>query len=361
MSLYPMQIAIEKPSVEHSDSFSSDSPSDANSTSSSSPSSLSTSSSSSSISSSSNDSTAGNDGFSIPEIDLEDFEVNATSQSPPLYPGSTLSVLGSVAILFSWFSTFPGVTKEALSQLLHILHFFLLPGENSLPATYSQALALVQSLLVPVTEYHCCVNDCVVFRGPYRDLAQCPHCGEERFHGSSPRKRFKYLPFTPRIKRYFSNARTSELLQSHATSEARKGIHDIHDTTTWKQWYSKEGIFAGDSRGLALQFCADGTNPFAKEKSSYSMWPILISFLNLPPSLRRQPRYLQLVGIIPGKSEPVNTDPYLDILVDELLQLHDTFLYDGFHNTMFQLKINLLQHVLDYPGQNKIFHCQGAS
>ena len=347
--------------MEQSDSLSSDAFSKTNSATSSSSSSLSTSSSSSSISSASDNSTTGNDGFSVPEIDLEDFEINATSQSTPLYPGSTLSVLGSVAILFSWFAAFPGVTKEALGQLLRILHCFLLPGENSLPTTYSQALALVQSLLVPVREYHCCVNDCVIFRGSYEHLTQCPHCGEERFHGPTPRKRFKYLPLAPRIKRYFNNARTSQLLQSHTASEAHEGIHDIHDTTTWKQWYSKEGLFAGDLRGLALQFCADGTNPFAKEKSSYSMWPIFVSFLNLPARLRRQPRYLQLVGIIPGKTEPVNTDPYLDILVDEVLQLQDTFMYDGFHQAMFQLKINILQHVLDYPGQNKIFHCQGVS
>ena len=94
-------------------------------------------------------------------------------------------------------------------------------------------------------------------------------------------------------------------------------------------------MFASDPLGLALQFCMDGTNPFAKETVTFSMWPIVLSILNLPPNLRHRPSFLQLVGIILGKSEPANTDLYLDVLADELLQLQDTLLFDGFHNATF--------------------------
>ena len=206
-----------------------------------------------------------------------------------------------------------------------------------------------------------CVNDCIIYRGANKDCTHCPQCGESRFSGQTPRKRFKYLPLGPRIRRYFSNARTSQLLQNHATTPDPEDIHDIHHTEVWKKWYSHNGIFSGDSRGLALGVCIDGTNPFAKEKNSCSMSPITVSFLNLPPSLRRLHGYLQLVGIIPGKSEPKNTDPYLSILVDELIELNGSVVFDGYQNSTFLLQVALLLQVLDYPGQTKVFHCHGES
>ena len=65
-----------------------------------------------------------------------------------------------------------------------------------------------------------------------------------------------------------------------------------------------------------------------------------------------------LAGIIPGKSEPQNLDPYIEILVDELCSLNGLEFFDGYHEK-FLLNVDILLHVLDYPGQNKVFHCHG--
>ena len=289
-----------------------------------------------------------------------DFDLNAIPECDPLFPGSSLSLLSALATIFSWFTAFPGVSKEALGRLLFILHKLILPSGNSLPASYASAYAVIKSHLVRVEEYHCCVNDCVVYRGAKKDLKHCPECLEPRFLADGvPRKRFKYLPLGPRIKRLFGCARTSQLLQSHSNPVDQSCIADIHQTNTWKRWYSSDGIFGGDPRGLSLSICADGTNPFSKEKCSYSMMPITLSLLNLHHNLRRKAGFLQLVGIIPGRSEAKNTDPYLDILVDELSQLDGSNVFDAFQNNTFSLKVNLLLHIFDYPGQNKIFHCHG--
>ena len=230
-----------------------------------------------------------------------------------------------------------------------------------MPSSYASALALINNLIVPLQEYHCCINDCVIFRGENRDLNCCPECGEPRFApgGQTPRKRFKYIPLRPRIQRYFSNAKSSQLLQTHHKSTSESGISDIHQTHVWKEWYSSTGLFRGDPRGLCLGLCLDGTNPFSKEKTTYSMWPMIISLMNLPRNLRFLPGFLQLVGIIPGRHEPKNTDPYLSLLVDELKDLNDCVLFDAFQNNTFQLRTRLLLHTLDYPGVNKVFHCHG--
>ena len=230
----------------------------------------------------------------------------------PLYSGSPITITATLAVLLSWFTSFPGISKQAFGHLLFLLHHFILPENNLLPSSYSDAADMIKHLLVPAKKYDCCVNDCIIYRGIYSDSKRCPKCNENRYsNGTTPRKVFKYLPLGPRIRRLFGNTSTSQLLQSHQDTTATRTVSDIHETDTWKKRYRIGGIINGDPRGLSLALCADGTNPFAKERSSYSMCPIVISILNLPSHLRRLSGFLQLVGIIPGKFEPKNTDPYL--------------------------------------------------
>ena len=119
---------------------------------------------------------------------------------------------------------------------------------------------MIKSHLVPITEYHACPNDCILYRGAHIDAAHCPKCGEERFSDRGiPKKRSKYLSLGSRIKRYFGNESISKLLQSHSTTAMSDDVHDIHQTTTWKEWYSQGGIFGGDCRGLSMTLCLDGT------------------------------------------------------------------------------------------------------
>lgn len=66
-----------------------------------------------------------------------------------------------------------------------------------------------------------------------------------------------------------------------------------------------------------------------------------------------------LTGLIPGPREPKNTNPYVDVLVDDVLMLNTLTLWDGYKNEDFQLKANIVLNIFDYPGQNKFLHCQG--
>ena len=47
-----------------------------------------------------------------PCVSLSDNNLES-EDSPPLLPGSSLSVLCSLAVLFSWFSSFPRISKQA--------------------------------------------------------------------------------------------------------------------------------------------------------------------------------------------------------------------------------------------------------
>ena len=56
------------------------------------------------------------------------------------------------------------------------------------------------------------------------------------------------------------------------------------------------------------------------------------------------------MDIIPanGHKEPKHVNPYLKLLVDELLDLTGVELYDAYQKATFAFKVKLLNYVLDY-------------
>jgi len=68
-----------------------------------------------------------------------------------------------------------------------------------------------------------------------------------------------------------------------------------------------------------------------------------------------------LAGTVPanGLKEPKNLNPYLGILVDELLKLSNTKMYDAYQEAPFTCKVAVL-HVLDHPGIGKVFGVTGS-
>ena len=127
--------------------------------------------------------------------------------------------------------------------------------------------------------------------------------------------------------------------------------------------YSETGFFQGDSCGLSLQLSTDGVNPFSGNKVVYSMWPVMLTVLNLPKRLRNLFANMLLVGIIPGNSghKPKSVDTYLELVVDELLTLSGSQFYDAFNGAPFIFKVQILNYVLDYLGLNKVFSAVGAN
>ena len=67
-----------------------------------------------------------------------------------------------------------------------------------------------------------------------------------------------------------------------------------------------------------------------------------------------------LVETIPGNDtkEPNSLDPYLEITVDELLEISNQKLCGSYQNTPFDLKVNNLLYVLDYP---KVFNVKDTN
>ena len=165
-----------------------------------------------------------------------------------------------------------------------------------------------------------------------------------------PARRFAYLPLGPRLKRLFGTSNLAQIVQAHhgCDNDDDDVMFDIHDSPIWCESYSKNGMFNGDKRGLSFGLCTDGVNPYAHNR-------VLFHVANCSHSAF-------LVGIIPGNGskEAAHIDPYLNVLVDEMLSLTTSVFYDAYSKAPFDLKVRVLSYVLDYPGIGKIFKTYGS-
>lgn len=104
---------------------------------------------------------------------------------------------------------------------------------------------------------------------------------------------------------------------------------------------------ARNPRNQVLQGCIDPFNPFEEGNSVYSMTPILLQYLTLPKSERYKNRNMDLIGVIPGPGNPYSFQPFIDVMVDELIELHNTGIeIEGVGN----VRSMLLSFSCDYPG-----------
>lgn len=90
-------------------------------------------------------------------------------------------------------------TEESWSDLGQ-----LFPGRVILPSLHLAQKHLKDLSNLHDQVFHCCVNSCCCFTGPFADAVVCPICSEPRLDEyNKPRNIFRYLPLIPRLKAFF--------------------------------------------------------------------------------------------------------------------------------------------------------------
>ena len=134
--------------------------------------------------------------------------------------------LGIVLELLQWKAE-NAVADKGFEKLLKILKKKL-PKDNELPDSTYAAKKVVCPLGLEVEKIHACPNDCILYRGEYENLNECPVCTALRYkirgddpgddvEGEKPRKRVPakvmwYAPIIPWLKRLFRNKEHAKLL-----------------------------------------------------------------------------------------------------------------------------------------------------
>ena len=108
-------------------------------------------------------STGENIGYSCPFYPaLYDYHPAATT---PLYENSSISKLDHIYIEFRKFVSHPSHTKEAVTESFKCDKLLKLPKPNESCGSFEEARSVIEDFLVPLQKYHCCPNDCVIYRG----------------------------------------------------------------------------------------------------------------------------------------------------------------------------------------------------
>jgi hypothetical protein len=221
---------------------------------------------------------------------------------------------------------------------------------------------------VEVTHYHCCINSCCCYTGPYAQLTKCPYCDEERLKRGKPRKVYSYFHLIPRFVNLFRNANVATLLQYRHDYQKKPGTTaDVFDGERYRRLCNTEVTIDGDPIGhnffsqptdLALGLSTDGFCPFKRRKQT--CWPIIVFLYNLPPEVRTRLSHIFCVGMVPGPKAPKDIDSFLLPFVNELIQLaRGVPAFDARQQRMFVLFAYLIFVFGDMPAVAKLLRLRG--
>jgi hypothetical protein len=187
------------------------------------------------------------------------------------------------------------------------------------------------------------------------------------FHKNRPLKVLRHFPITPRLQRFYRIPILSKLMRWHKENPSRDGkVRYPADSRAWKKLDTLHpdvfdtGSFGCQERNVRMQISCDGICPFKLHKSTWSAWPVLASFLNLPPWLITKKFFNMLTLLIPGRSQvPFEYfDVWIRPLIDELKELwegvpaYDVLKPEG--QRVFKLRAAVLYTTHDFPGYGTV-------
>lgn len=307
-----------------------------------------------------------------PSFEYPESSFNAPEFTQPLFEGSRTSVLEAVTKHLYVFSVNHGMSKTALSDSL-MCEKSSLPQPNHLPSSYKEARTLVAPLLMPLQKYDVCINDCVIFRDSgeyeYANLNECPQCLEPRKENGKSRKMFTYMPIGPRLSRWFGTENLCKLIYEKtltvSRSENNEVIRDFTDSEQFHSWFKAGQVFENLGKKLK-QLCAFIiVYRWSESKQKFISLPKIHvannSNLDYSSTFCKTVIRTHDANGPSGKngSEPKSLEPYLSVVVDELLSLTEFTVLNSYTSAPMTVKVTLLQYLCDIPGYSKLLHLSG--
>ena len=287
-----------------------------------------------------------------------------------LFDGCETSVFFELVDLISEFTDSTTSTKETLDVRIQKYHDKL-PSPNNFPPNYKAAIRFLSPYLTTEVRYDSCISDCCLFRKysdtkDYSDLDKCPECNERRYTKKGrPRKQIIHLPLKDRLLKIFGEYNICKLIYAGDIVPNKEFIEGIQDGEMWKNWFGTGGIFDGCREGaLPIALAADSVNCNQNKKFPDSLVPVVL------PLLSMQEKYRDILGfgtilsaLIPGYKgkEAKSFDPTFCVIVDELMSLTGSTMYNAYLGAPIKIKLALLLYLADFQGFSKSFHSSGPT
>ena len=166
-----------------------------------------------------------------------------------------------------------------------------------------------------------------VKRKKERRLAQEAHEAEKAFEERESKVRSRDRSHDLELRRLEQEKLRTRKAAEDANVNVENEINlmcDVQDSPGWKAATSDEAnqFHVDDDHpyNLLLSVSSDGFQP-AGLNTVHSMSPIIANILNFAPETRFKFQMMLLLGVIPGPQTPKDMNPYLQPLVEELLEL----------------------------------------
>lgn len=218
----------------------------------------------------------------------------------------------------------------------------------------------------------CCVNSCMAYTGKYRYHTKCPVCSEKRFTAShQPRRMFCYLPFIPRLQKFFLNEEIIEELLYRYTYNNPDGVSiaDVFDSEHYKNLCNQKVIVDGKELGhkyfsgkhdIAFAICLDGYLLYKRNRGGPSATPILLQIYNFRPEVRTHLEKEMSLGVIPGPKSPKLVETFLYHFEEERVRLaHGVKTFDCTSKDYFYLHAYCLFCLGDIIAIEKLLNIKG--
>ena len=209
-----------------------------------------------------------------------------------------------------------------------------------------------------------CLNSCMAYTGPWKDLDSCPTCGETRYDPAQPGKRvprqqFYTMPIGPQLQanwrskegaramRYRQN-RTQELVDMLQQNDFE--LESWDDVLCGRDYLEAvlDGTISDDD--MVLMFSIDGAQLYRMKQSD--TWIYIWIIVNYSPDHRYKKVSIRPGSFIPGPNKPGNADSFLFVGLHHLaaLQKEGLQIWDALERRKFLSKVFLLLKLADAPG-----------
>lgn len=263
-----------------------------------------------------------------------------------------------------------GITTEALSKFTNLVRA-LMASPSDQPTDYRVTRnRLANRTNIHHIRYDVCIRNCFCYAAdPEADT--CPHCDTPRSPADfRDRVTYDHIPIIPRLRLRYSDAEFAETVMKYRAS-VMKLYKDTLETkktkvTTdfWTGQLHAEQLEAGkfdQATDMGFAFFTDGVQIF-KSRVSFTVWPLALINLSLPPEVRFLDENIMIIGILPGPKGPDNLNSFLIPLYDELdaLEMGVEKVYNGFTKSYFTLRAYICLICADQKGREKVMGTSGV-
>jgi hypothetical protein len=225
--------------------------------------------------------------------------------------------------------------------------------------------------------YDCCIDSCMAFTGPYKDLDKCKICDEPRYDNrGKARNIFRYLPLIPRLQVFFASDRIMDMLQYRQELGPYEGtMRDVFDSEHFRELLDTtvkvDGVEyphkIGDSEwDIFVGFTFDGVSLWrglgsVKARASTTCWPSAVIIYSFNPILRTRLEHVFSLGVIPGPHSPKHVNSFLfPFYAEARLGSIGIPTFNRRIDRMFELHWYVVFNTLDMPALAKVDGGKGA-